>query len=75
MSGREERRSWIYEGFVALFKFIFDNSPEDREESERLPHLRKGIQTAAEYALTFQTIAASSGWNEPALRTLFRRGL
>eukprot|EP00063_Salmo_salar_P027264 XP_014002099.1 PREDICTED: pollen-specific leucine-rich repeat extensin-like protein 1 [Salmo salar] len=32
-------------------------------------------QNAAEYTLTFQTVAASSGWNEPALRTLFRRGL
>lgn len=27
------------------------------------------------YALTFRTVAASSGWNEPALRSLFRRGL
>ena len=29
----------------------------------------------AEYALTFRTVAASSGWNEPALHTLFHSGL
>ena len=40
-----------------------------------LLQLQQGNQMAAEYALTFWTVAASSGWNEPALRTLFRRGL
>lgn len=30
---------------------------------------------AAEYALTVRSVGTSSGWNEPALRTLFRRGL
>lgn len=46
---------------------------EGREGGERL--LQQGNQTAAEYALTFRTVAASRRWNEPALRTLFRQGL
>lgn len=63
------RGSWL------CFKCIFDHPPEGRERGERLLQLRQGDQTATEYALTFWTVAASSGWNEPALRTLFRRGL
>jgi hypothetical protein len=46
--------------YKALFKCIFD---------------QQWNQTAAEYALTFRTVTASGGWNKPALRTLFRRGL
>ena len=71
--GEEELNS--YEGFMALFKCIFDQPPEGREGGERLLQLWQGDQTAAEYALTCRTVAASNGWNYPALRTLFRRGL
>lgn len=71
--GEEELDS--YDGFMALFKCIFDHPAEGREEVECLLQLQQGNQTAAEYPLTFRTVAASSGWNEPALRTLFRRGL
>eukprot|EP00063_Salmo_salar_P039830 XP_014014665.1 PREDICTED: uncharacterized protein LOC106579344 [Salmo salar] len=60
---------------MALFRGIFDHPPEGRVGGERLLPLLQYDQTAAEYALTFQTVAASSGWNEPALHTLFRRGL
>jgi hypothetical protein len=60
---------------MALFKCIFNHSPEGLEGGECLLQLRQGNQTAAEYAFTFQTVAASSRWNEPTLRTLFRRGL
>lgn len=71
--GEEELES--YEGFMALFKCIFDHPAEGREGGECLLQLQQGNQTAAEYPLTFWTVAASCGWNEPALRTLFRRGL
>ena len=60
---------------MALFRGIFDHPPEGREGSERLFQLCQDDQTAAEYALTFQTVAAANGWNEPALCTLFRGGL
>ncbi|KAK6327604.1 hypothetical protein J4Q44_G00032490 [Coregonus suidteri] len=48
---------------------------EGREGGECLPQLRQDGQTAAEYTLTFRTVPAFSGRNEPALRTSFRRGL
>ena len=53
---------------MALFREVFDHPPEGREEGE---HLWQDGQ----YALTLWTVAVSSGWNEPALRTLLRRGL
>jgi hypothetical protein len=60
---------------MALFRAVFGHPPEGREEGERLLQLWQGAQTAAEYALAFWTVAASSGRNEPTLCTLFRRGL
>lgn len=50
-TGEEELGS--YEGFMALFRVVFDHPPEGREGGERLLPLRQGAQTAAEYALTF----------------------
>ena len=50
----------------------FDHPPEGREVDECLIQLRQDGQTAAEYA-PFRTVAESSGWNEPAFHTLFRR--
>jgi hypothetical protein len=70
--GEEELES--YEGFIALFKCIFDH-PAGREGGERLLQIQQGNQTAAEYAFTFRTVAASSGWKELALSTLFRKDL
>jgi hypothetical protein len=59
---------------MALFKCLFDHTQAGREGFERLLQLKQGDQTADEHTLTFRTVAASSGWNEPA-RTLFCRGL
>jgi hypothetical protein len=71
--GEEELGS--YKGFMVLFRVVFDYPPEVRQGGEQLLQLQQGARTAAEYALTFQTVAASSGWNEPALHTLFWGGL
>lgn len=57
---------------MALFKCIFDHPTDGREGGECLLQLQQGNQMAAEYALTTRTVAASSGWNEPAFLTLFR---
>lgn len=43
--GEEELDS--YEGFMTLFKCIFDHPPDGREVGERLLQLRQGVQTAA----------------------------
>ena len=71
---RGEDKLGSYVGFMALFRVVFDQPPEGREGGERLLQLRQDGQTAEEYALTFQTVAAPSSWNEPALCNLFRRG-
>ena len=51
---------------MALFKCLLDHTQEGREGVERLLQLQQGDQTADEHTLTFRTVAASSGWNEPA---------
>ena len=58
-----------------MFKCIFNHPAEGREGGEHLLQLQQGNQMAGEHALTLRTVAASSGWNEPVLSTLFRRGL
>ncbi|KAI2665369.1 Transposon Tf2-9 polyprotein [Labeo rohita] len=37
--------------------------------------LRQGRRTAADYALTFRTLAAQSGWNDGPLKLHYRKGL
>jgi hypothetical protein len=72
---RREEELDSNEGFMALFRGVFDHPSEGRDGCEHLRDLWQEDQTPAEYTLTFRTVAASSGWNEPALRTLLRRGL
>lgn len=61
--------------FLARFQRAFDHSPDGWETGDELMQLKQGSRTAREYALEFRTIAAQSGWNKPALKTTFRRGL
>lgn len=42
---------------------------------ELLLALHQGKQTAAEYALTFRTLAAQTTWVDDTLKLLFRKGL
>lgn len=37
--------------------------------------VHQGNRSAAEYAIRFRTLAAQSGWNNVALKTVFREGL
>ncbi|XP_073669521.1 uncharacterized protein [Paramisgurnus dabryanus] len=46
-----------------------------RDPGEQLLNLRQGRRTAAEYALTFRTLAAQTNWVEDTLKILFRQGL
>ncbi|KAK3560483.1 hypothetical protein QTP86_009614 [Hemibagrus guttatus] len=43
--------------------------------SVRLLELRLGVDSAANYVITFRTLAAQSGWNDAALQAVFREGL
>ncbi len=42
---------------------------------EQLLMLNQGRGAAAEYALSFRTLAAQTDWTEDALKLLFRKGL
>ncbi|KAI4898691.1 hypothetical protein NFI96_020791 [Prochilodus magdalenae] len=67
--------SGTYEQFIQDFKAVFDHPHEGRAAGELLFQLHQGPRTVADYAVDFRTVAAGSGWNEPALLTVFRNGL
>ncbi|KAI2667669.1 Transposon Tf2-9 polyprotein [Labeo rohita] len=57
------------------FKEVFQPSTESGEAGEQLMALRQGRRTAADYALSFRTLAAQSRWNDEPLKLHYRRGL
>ncbi|KAL2086105.1 hypothetical protein ACEWY4_017164 [Coilia grayii] len=63
------------EAFIKHFKEVFQAPAGDSSVQEQLHRLRQGKSSITEYALRFRTLAAASGWNEPALITTFRLGL
>ncbi|KAL1249495.1 hypothetical protein QQF64_020500 [Cirrhinus molitorella] len=64
-----------YAAFVQRFKEVFQPTGEGEGAGEQLVMLRQGRRTAADYALTFHTLAAQSGWNDEPLKLHYRRGL
>ncbi|KAI4902633.1 hypothetical protein NFI96_002208 [Prochilodus magdalenae] len=54
---------------------VFDHPHDSKSHGELLSRLRQGSRSVAEYSLEFRTIAAGTGWNEPALLTYYRLGL
>lgn len=54
---------------------VFEHSKEGKGAGDRLLKLTQGRSTAAEYALTFRTLAAQTDWTHGALKVIFRRGL
>lgn len=61
--------------FLQQFRHVFEHSTERGDAGEQLLSLTQGNKTAAEYALTFRTLAAQTDWVESTLKTLFRKGL
>ncbi|KAL0168445.1 hypothetical protein M9458_036667, partial [Cirrhinus mrigala] len=61
--------------FLQRFKEVFQPSTESGEAGEQIVALRQGRRTAADYALSFRTLAAQSGWNDEPLKLHYRRGL
>lgn len=64
-----------YDQFLELFKCTFDHKPEGKEVGESLLSIKRGDRRVVEYTLEFCTVEAGSGWNEPALKAMFRQGL
>ncbi|KAI4900377.1 hypothetical protein NFI96_000695, partial [Prochilodus magdalenae] len=64
-----------YDHFLSGFQSVFDHPHDGKSYGELLTRMRQGSRSVAEYSLEFRTIAAGTGWNEPALLTFYRLGL
>lgn len=54
---------------------VFDQSVAGKDAAKRLMSIQQGKGSVADYAISFRTLAAVSGWNEPALVSAFHHGL
>ncbi len=54
---------------------VFDLPEGGDGAGEQILTLKKGRNTAAEFALAFCTLAAQTGWPDDPLKLHFRRGL
>ncbi len=64
-----------FEVFLQRFKEVFDHPAGGKSAGEQLLMLNQGRKTAAEYAVSFRTLAAQTDWTEDALKLMFRKGL
>ncbi|KAL0185666.1 hypothetical protein M9458_017336, partial [Cirrhinus mrigala] len=64
-----------FAAFLQKFKEVFQPSTESGEAGELIMALRQGRRTAADYALSFRTLAAQSGWNDEPLKLHYLKGL
>ncbi len=61
--------------FLQHFREVFEHPAEGRSAGDQLLTLSQGRKSAAEYALSFRTLAAQTTWVEDTLKLLFQRGL
>ncbi|KAL0186709.1 hypothetical protein M9458_018379, partial [Cirrhinus mrigala] len=61
--------------FLHHFREVFEHPTGGKGAGEQLLELSQGRRTAADYALSFRTLAAQTTWVEDTLKVLFRRGL
>ncbi|KAK1793845.1 hypothetical protein P4O66_001574 [Electrophorus voltai] len=64
-----------YTAFIQDFKAVFYHPCQGRVCGQSLLELKQGVQTAPDYAMEFQTLAAGTRWNEPTLVAAFMHGL
>lgn len=64
-----------FNDFMQRLKEMFEHPEGGKSAGEQLLVLRQGRNTAAEFALTFRTLAVQTVWVEDTLKLLFRRGL
>ncbi|XDV53693.1 hypothetical protein PO909_022129 [Leuciscus waleckii] len=64
-----------YDNFLAQFREVFEHPAGGKDPGELLLSLRQGGSSAADYTLTFRTLAAQTGWKDDPLRLLYRKGL
>ncbi len=63
------------ESFVEHFREVFSLSTTKVSVHDELLQLQKADSSIHEYTLRFRALAASSGWNDSALLSVFRREL
>ncbi len=63
------------EDFVEHFREVFSQPTTEISVHDELFQLRQDDSSIHEYTLRFRTLAVSSGWNEVALLSAYRRGL
>ncbi len=65
-----------FNSFIQSFKEVFKHPAGGKEVGEQLLSLRQEGGSAADYALSFHTLAAQTGWRDAdPLKLLFRKGL
>lgn len=64
-----------YREFVAELRKMFHHPVRGKDPGARLASIQQGSGSVADYSVDFRLAAAESGWNDPALRVAFRRGL
>ncbi|KAK3512381.1 hypothetical protein QTP70_007448 [Hemibagrus guttatus] len=65
----------LFTYFTGLIREVFEYPAGGKDISLQLMELGQGSDTAADYAITFQTLSAQSGWNDASLWAVFRAGL
>lgn len=63
------------DNFIAHFREVFGKPVGDTSVCDQLYHLLQGSLSITDYAITFRTFAAASGWNECTLLTTYWQGL
>ncbi len=61
--------------FIQRFKEVFEHPAGGKEAGEQLLSLRQGGSSAADYALSFRTLASQTGWPDDPLKLHYRKGL
>ncbi len=64
-----------FRAFIQRFKEVFKHPAEGKEAGEQLLSLRQGRSPAADYVLSFRTLAAQTGWPDDPLKLHYRQGL
>ncbi len=64
-----------FTAFIQRFKEVFNHPAGGREPGEQLISLRQRGGSGADYALSFRTLAAQTGWPDDPLKLHFRKGL
>ncbi len=64
-----------FTAFIQRFKEVFNHPAGGREPGEQLISLHQRGGSAADYALSFRTLAAQTGWPDDPLKLHFRKGL